>query len=107
MYCSTTTTAPVVVEGGIAEVADAPLPTESQIENFINLSKLVKDDTPSRLRYMAAESIKMSMSGGEAPSVVSIEREQVDQRTTEEDKPEAGDEIDSMDFSESNLRTKR
>ena len=87
----------------LAEAADAPLPTESQIENFINQSKLAKDDTPLRLCHMATESIRMSLSGGEAPSMVSVEREQVDQETNEEDRPEVGDEMDSIDFSDTEL----
>ena len=35
--------------------------------------------------------------------MVSVERVQVDQETNEKDRPEAGDEIDSIDFSETEL----
>ena len=48
---------------------------------------------------MATESIRMRLSGGEAPSMVSVEREQVDQETNEEDRPEA----DSIYLSETEL----
>ena len=93
VYYAPSTTAPVVVEGGrpwwlkilnplekrlevrpgdvlaFAEATEAPLPTESQIKTFINQGKLIKNKTPVRLCYMATESIKVSMSGGEVPSM--------------------------------------
>ena len=132
VYCAPTTTASVVVEGGVntagrpwwlkilnplekplevrpgdvlafAEAADAPTPTVNQIENFINQSKLEKDDTPLQLCHIARESIKMSLAGGRVTPEIAMEGEEVSEENSEETRAEVKDEIDSIEFKGSEL----